>query len=47
MDELFYQTKNALADKVEDRIKSFNPKLVTALLTDWICNDAEALKLPR
>ena len=34
MDELFINTKNTVADKVESRIKSFDPKLVTALLTD-------------
>ena len=35
MDELFYHTKNAMADEVEVGIKSFNPKLFTALLMDW------------
>ena len=34
MDELFHHIMNVL-DKVEDGIKSLNPKLVTALLTDW------------
>ena len=35
MDEGFNHTKNVLADKVKNWIKSFNPSLVTALLTDW------------
>ena len=28
-------TKNVIADKVENGIKSFSPTLVTALVTDW------------
>ena len=47
MDELFYKTKNTLADKVEEGIKLFDPTLVTGLLTDWVCNDAETLQVPR
>ena len=35
MDEVFTHTKNLLADKVEEGIKSFDPSRVTALLTDW------------
>ena len=35
MDEVFTHTKNLLADKVEEGIKSYDPARVTALLTDW------------
>ena len=35
MDEVFTHTKNLLADKVEEGIKSFDPARITALLTDW------------
>ena len=34
MDEVFTHTKNLLADKVEEGIKSYDPARVTALLTD-------------
>jgi hypothetical protein len=32
---VFMETKAGLANKVEEGIKSFDPNLVTALLTDW------------
>ena len=35
MDDVCVRTKNVIADKVENGIKSFSPNLVTALLTDW------------
>jgi hypothetical protein len=35
VDHVFTETKAELADKVEEGIKSFDPNLVTALITDW------------
>ena len=35
IDRVFMETKADLANKVEEGIKSFDPNLVTALLTDW------------
>ena len=41
---MFEQAKEVIAEKVEEGVRLFDPKLLTGLLTDW-CQDGMGLIL--